>query len=224
MPSSCTGTQLRLLVYRSLGLPAWKGTDACLWHSLYSPQSWKSLLSGPLQKRSGGLLVYTRASPVAQQVKSPPAMQEMRVRFLGGEDPLEEGMSTHSNILGCLGNPMDRWAWWATVHGVAKSWAQLSPYMCVCAHTHTHKSVLQGEMLYINIYRFLQSIWVLRKGETNIYLTHHVRWEKRYTGELYFKTQCTKSPAFKTEKLKGSYLHNKFSVSFYKRIHHGVPL
>ena len=22
----------------------------------------------------------------------------------------------------CLGNPMDRGAWWATVHGVAKSW------------------------------------------------------------------------------------------------------
>ena len=26
----------------------------------------------------------------------------------------------------CLGNPMDRGAWWVTVHGVAKSWAQLS--------------------------------------------------------------------------------------------------
>ena len=25
-----------------------------------------------------------------------------------------------------LGNPMDRGAWWVTVHGVAKSWAQLS--------------------------------------------------------------------------------------------------
>ena len=25
-----------------------------------------------------------------------------------------------------LGNPMDREAWWATVHGVAKSWPQLS--------------------------------------------------------------------------------------------------
>ena len=25
-----------------------------------------------------------------------------------------------------LGNPMDREAWWATVHGVAKSWTQLS--------------------------------------------------------------------------------------------------
>ena len=26
----------------------------------------------------------------------------------------------------CLGNPMEKGAWWATVHGVAKSWAQLS--------------------------------------------------------------------------------------------------
>ena len=27
----------------------------------------------------------------------------------------------------CLRNPMDRRAWWATVHGVTKSWTQLSP-------------------------------------------------------------------------------------------------
>ena len=26
----------------------------------------------------------------------------------------------------CLGNPMDRGAWQATVHGIAKSWVQLS--------------------------------------------------------------------------------------------------
>ena len=26
----------------------------------------------------------------------------------------------------CLGNPMDREAWWATVHGVAESWTHLS--------------------------------------------------------------------------------------------------
>ena len=31
-------------------------------------------------------------------MKNPPAMQEMRVRSLGGEDPLEEGMATHSSI------------------------------------------------------------------------------------------------------------------------------
>ena len=32
-------------------------------------------------------------------VKNPPAMQEMRVRSLGWEDPLEKGMATHSSIL-----------------------------------------------------------------------------------------------------------------------------
>ena len=28
----------------------------------------------------------------------------------------------------CLGNPMDRGAWWATVHGVAKGWTRLSDF------------------------------------------------------------------------------------------------
>ena len=39
------------------------------------------------------------ASLVAQMVKNPLAMQETWVRFLGWEDPLEEGMATHSSIL-----------------------------------------------------------------------------------------------------------------------------
>ena len=38
------------------------------------------------------------ASPVAQLVKSLPAMQETWVRSLGWEDPLEKGMATHSSI------------------------------------------------------------------------------------------------------------------------------
>ena len=38
-----------------------------------------------------------------------------------GEDPLEEGMATHSSI-SCLENPIDRGAWQATVHRVALSW------------------------------------------------------------------------------------------------------
>ena len=53
---------------------------------------------------------------VDQMVKNPPAMQEIWVRFLGWQDSLEEGMATHSSILA----PMDRGAWWATVHGVTK--------------------------------------------------------------------------------------------------------
>ena len=40
-----------------------------------------------------------RASQVAQWVKDPPTMQETLVRSLGQEDPLEEGMATHSSIL-----------------------------------------------------------------------------------------------------------------------------
>ena len=36
---------------------------------------------------------------MAQTVKNPPAMQETWVRSLGQEDPLEEGMTTHSSIL-----------------------------------------------------------------------------------------------------------------------------
>jgi len=47
-------------------------------------------------------------------------MQETWVQSLGGEDPLEEGMATHFSIL-TWRIPMDRGAWLATVHGIAKS-------------------------------------------------------------------------------------------------------
>ena len=51
----------------------------------------------------------------------------------GQEDPLEEKMATHSKT-SCLENSMDRGAWWAAFHGVAKSQTQLSGW----ANTHTH--------------------------------------------------------------------------------------
>ena len=62
---------------------------------------------------------------VAQMVKNLPAMQETWVRSLVWEDPLEESMATHSRILAWR-IPMDRGAWWATVHGVTKSQTRLS--------------------------------------------------------------------------------------------------
>ena len=46
-------------------------------------------------------------------------MQEIWVRFLGLQDPLEKEMATHSSILAWK-NPMDRGAGQATVHGVIK--------------------------------------------------------------------------------------------------------
>ena len=36
---------------------------------------------------------------MAQMVKNLPAVQETRVQSMGGEDPLEKGMVTHSSIL-----------------------------------------------------------------------------------------------------------------------------
>ena len=65
------------------------------------------------------------ASLVAQTVKNPPATWETWVRSIDWEDPLEEGMTTHSSIL-AWGVPMDRGACQAIVHGVAKSWTRLS--------------------------------------------------------------------------------------------------
>ena len=53
-------------------------------------------------------------------VKNMPAMLETWVRSLGWEDPLEEGMATHSSMLAWK-IPMDSAAWWATVHGVSES-------------------------------------------------------------------------------------------------------
>ena len=47
-------------------------------------------------------------------------MQETWVRSLGWEDPLEEGMATHPNILAWR-IPMDRGAWQATAYSVAES-------------------------------------------------------------------------------------------------------
>ena len=45
-------------------------------------------------------------------------MQETQVRSLGGEDPLEKEMATHSSVLA--------WRMWATVHRVAKNQTWLS--------------------------------------------------------------------------------------------------
>ena len=44
-------------------------------------------------------LQYSWASLVAQLVKNLPAMQEIWVRSLGWEDPLEKGKATHSSVL-----------------------------------------------------------------------------------------------------------------------------
>ena len=58
------------------------------------PGSWSSPGEG-----IGYPLQYSWASLMAQTVKNLPAMEETWFWFLGWEDPLEEGMATHSSIL-----------------------------------------------------------------------------------------------------------------------------
>ena len=59
-------------------------------------------------------------------VKNLPAMQETRAEKISGlgRSPGEG----HGNPLqySCLENSKDRGVWWATVHGVTKSWTWLS--------------------------------------------------------------------------------------------------
>ena len=59
--------------------------------------------------------------PGGSVVKNPSLpKQKMWVQSLGWEDPLDKEMATHSSY-SCLGNPLDRGAWQATVQGVTKS-------------------------------------------------------------------------------------------------------
>ena len=48
----------------------------------------------------------SKSSLVAQTVKHLPTMRETQVQSLGGEDPLEKELATHSSIHSCLENPM----------------------------------------------------------------------------------------------------------------------
>ena len=49
--------------------------------------------------RVGGTIAPILQALVAQTVKNLPAVRETRVQSLGQKDPLEKGMTTHSNIL-----------------------------------------------------------------------------------------------------------------------------
>ena len=70
-----------------------------------------------------------RASLVAQLVRNLLVMQEIWVQFLDWDDPLEEGMATHSSMLA-----------WRIPRTVQSMRSQRAGYSWATnAHTHTHK-------------------------------------------------------------------------------------
>ena len=97
----------------------------------------RSLISENMWQSSGVLKSF-RTLLVAQMVKNPPVMQETWAQSLGREYPGDgHGYSVQYS---CGRISKDRGAWQATVHGVAKSWTQLS-------NTFTFKSLNPGVWL-----------------------------------------------------------------------------
>ena len=60
-------------------------------------------------------------------VENPPANAGDASSISGLERSLREGNDNPLQY-SCLKNPMDKGTWWSTVHGVAKSWTQLSDW------------------------------------------------------------------------------------------------
>ena len=59
--------------------------------------------------------------PCGSVIKNPPVHAGESDPIPGLEDPLEESVTTPLQYP-CPENPVDRGAWWATVHRVVKSW------------------------------------------------------------------------------------------------------
>ena len=81
------------------------------WHRIHFQQ--ESFINSPL-------LLFTNNWPHGWRTLGFPCgsvMLSAKAGDGGWEDPLEEEIATHSSILAW---EMDRGAWWATVHGVAK--------------------------------------------------------------------------------------------------------
>ena len=81
--------------------------------------------------------------PDGSAIKNLIVKQETWVQSLGREDPLEEGMEFTPVFL----PGMDRGAWWATVHGVAKSWTRVSDYT---TNKHHDPMVSQNSWVWRN--------------------------------------------------------------------------
>ena len=151
-------------------------------------------------------LAYTL--PLAHLVKNLPVIQETRVRSLGWEVPLKKGMATHSSILAwterlhfhfslsciaeengnllqysCLENPMDREAWRAAVHGVARSRTRLSDFTFTF-HFHAlekgmsiYSSMLAWRIPWTEKLGGLQSMVSQRVGHDRATNTHtYIKW------------------------------------------------
>ena len=117
----------------------------------------------------GGLISVFRASRVALMVKNPLAnVGDTRDWGLIPGSGRSPG-GGHGNPLqySCLENPMDRGAWRATVHRVAKNWTPLSTHTSLCL---TSSGLLWGRE------RDLFPLPSGPKGQKEDHLAGNTRW------------------------------------------------
>ena len=87
---------LELAIYKILSV--WSHDSEHLW-SMTQHHSLFTLVTSDVFPKHINHVSMTAASPVAQTIKNLLAMQEIRVRTLDWEDPLEKEMASHSIIL-----------------------------------------------------------------------------------------------------------------------------
>ena len=104
--------------------------------------------------------LYYSAKPLIQNLL---VKQVMRVRSLGHEDPLEEGMYS------CLGNPMGRGTWQAIVHRVTQSQTRLRDLKTTKSHIirKLHNWTLSPWLLLLHDYNFNLTTSAFMEGTYN---------------------------------------------------------
>ena len=100
--------------------------------------------------------------PGGAVVKNPPA-NAGDIRNVGFTPGLRRSAGgEHGNPLqySWFENSMDRGVWWATVHGIAKSWTRLSTH--TYTHTHSRDNSALNSILLIKYKLLLELILILR--------------------------------------------------------------
>ena len=120
----------------------------------------------------------------------------MQVQSVSWEDPLEEGMATHSSILSWK-IPMNREAWQATAHRVAKRWIGLKQFS------------MQAQQLFTQFlhctYNYLHSVYIDFPGGSDgkvfIYNARRPGFEP-WVGKIPWRRKWQSTPVLRSDQIR----------------------
>ena len=112
--------------------PSWQATsDLGCWlqrlHQVPCPALLKRILSPPLTSNAVCVCERERERTKEKRLdKISIGLKFFKLNYLNQIQPTTQEGNGNPLQCSCLENSMDRGAWWATVHGAAKSWTRLS--------------------------------------------------------------------------------------------------